>query len=178
MIPSLKLFKEINSKILEIDNNQISDSIKIIKNTIKKGNKIILAGNGASSAIASHVAVDFTKNTRARAINFNETDLITCFSNDFGYENWIKKSLEYYSDHNDLVILISSSGNSLNIVKAAKYCKKNKLKLITLSGMNWKNKISNLGQVNFWVNSKSYNAIETVHQAILLALVEYFMTYK
>ena len=86
---------------------------------LKKG-KIIICGNGGSSATASHVAVDLTKNARIRTINFNEYDLITCFSNDFGYQNWIKESLEYYADKDDLVILIGCSGNSKNLVNGQK----------------------------------------------------------
>ena len=83
--------------------------------THKAGKKVIIAGNGGSAAMASHVAVDFTKAANIRAINFNEADLITCFANDYGYENWVGKALEAYADPGDLVILISSSGKSQNI---------------------------------------------------------------
>ena len=70
-----------------------------------------------------HVSVDFTKVGGVRTINFNEADLITCFANDYGYENWVSKALEFYGDDGDLVILISSSGTSKNIVNAAKNAK-------------------------------------------------------
>ena len=72
----------------------------------KKGGKLIIVGNGGSSAIASHASVDFTKAAGIRAVNFNESDLLTCFSNDYGYENWVKKALEFYVDKDDIVILI------------------------------------------------------------------------
>ena len=74
----------------DIDMNLLSESALLIKKAQEKGGKIILAGNGGSAAMASHVAVDFTKNASIRAINFNEADLITCFANDYGYENWVK----------------------------------------------------------------------------------------
>jgi D-sedoheptulose 7-phosphate isomerase len=76
----------------------------------KKGKKIIIAGNGGSAAMASHVAVDLTKNAGVRAINFNEADLITCFANDYGYEEWVAKAVEFYGDEGDVLVLISSSG--------------------------------------------------------------------
>ena len=74
--------------------------------------------------MASHVAVDYTKQGGIRTLNFNEYDLITCFANDYGYENWVSKSIEFYADKGDLAILISSSGSSPNIVNAAKTAKK------------------------------------------------------
>ncbi len=162
---------EIQKKITLIDHKKIVKAIGLIKDLNKK-NKIILAGNGASSSISSHVAIDLTKKTGFRAINFNEANLITCFSNDFGYEKWVKKALEYYSLPGDILILISSSGRSKNIVEAAKICKKLNLKLFTLSGFSKKNPLSNKGIVNFHVDSINYNVIEAVHLIILLSIVE------
>ena len=74
-------------------------------------------------AIASHFSVDLTKNAKVRCINFNEADLLTCFSNDYGYEKWIENAIKYYCDKGDMLILVSSSGESKNIVNAAKYFK-------------------------------------------------------
>ena len=88
-----------------------------------KGQKIILAGNGGSAAIASHCSVDFTKCAGVRCINFNEADLITCFANDYGYERWLEKALEFYADRGDVVVLISSSGKSANMINAARYAR-------------------------------------------------------
>ena len=98
------------------------------------GKKVIIAGNGGSAAMASHVAVDFTKQGGIRAINFNDADLITCFSNDYGYEHWVSKAIEFYGDEGDLAILISCSGNSENIVNAAKTAKSMGMTVITFTG--------------------------------------------
>ena len=65
--------------------------------------------------MASHVAVDLAKQGKIKTINFNEPDLITCFANDYGYEKWISKAIDFYGEQGDLIILISSSGNSKNI---------------------------------------------------------------
>ncbi|MBT6113898.1 MAG: SIS domain-containing protein, partial [Candidatus Marinimicrobia bacterium] len=118
--------------------NDISDQMIKMKELLlelkNNGKKVIIAGNGGSAAMASHVAVDFTKQGGIRAINFNEADLITCFSNDYGYEHWVSKAIEFYGDEGDLAILISSSGNSENIVNAAKTAKSMGMTVITFTG--------------------------------------------
>lgn len=161
----------VTQKINEIDDNKIKLSIKLILK-MKKNNKIILAGNGASATISSHVATDFTKAAQIRAVNFNEAGLLTCFANDYGYENWLKKALKFYSIPGDILILISSSGNSKNIINASKITKKLKLDLITLSGFSKKNSLQNKGVINFHVESNNYNVVESTHLIILLQIVE------
>ncbi len=159
----------------DIDVHLLLSSASLIEKTLNKEGKLIFVGNGGSAAMSSHVAVDFTKNAKIKSINFNEPDLITCFANDYGYENWVAKALEFYANENDLVFLISSSGNSMNIVNAAKYCNTNNLSLITLSGFNNNNKLKELGDINFWVDSKEYNIVEMTHHIILLLLVDVFI---
>ena len=116
---------------------------KIITEADKNGKKTIIFGNGGSAAIASHFSVDLTKNARVRCVNFNEPDLLTCFSNDFGYEKWVEKSIEYYGDEGDAVILISAGGNSPNMINGAKKAKEKKFsKVIILTGNDKNNKLS------------------------------------
>lgn len=153
------------------DLTKISERFKKIS---KKGGKVILLGNGGSAATASHVSVDLTKNAKIRSINFNEADLITCFSNDYSYADWMKKSLEFYLDKKDIVVLISTSGKSANIINAAKFLKKNKIETITLTGMKQDNQLKKLNKngFNLWVNSKSYNQVEIIHHFLLLLIVD------
>jgi len=141
-------------------------------NVRDKGGKVIIVGNGGSAAIASHVAVDLTKAARVRAINFNEADLITCFGNDYGYENWMAKALEFYSDAGDVAVIISSSGQSQNVVIGAKAARDLGLQVVTLSGFRADNPLRAIGDLNLWVNSESYNIVETTHQAWLLAVID------
>ena len=129
--------------------NKIFNFIKLCKQIKKNKKKIVIVGNGGSAAIASHFSVDMTKVGGIRCINFNESDLLTCFSNDYGYENWVVNALKFYADRGDMVILISSSGKSKNIVNAAKYTKNNGLKLITFTGFSKNNSINKLGHINF-----------------------------
>jgi len=165
-----KLFKDtIFQKEIYGDLIRIKD---IILNASKTGNKTIFAGNGGSAAIASHCSVDLTKNAGVRSINFNEASLITCFSNDYGYEQWLARSIECYSDKGDVVVFISSSGKSRNIINAAKKSKEVGLTVITLTGFDSKNELKKLGDINLWVDSKAYNIIEMTHNIWLLAIVD------
>ena len=144
----------------------------------KTNSRVLIFGNGGSAAIASHVSVDLTKNVKVKAINFNEADLITCFSNDYGYEFWAEKALEFFADKDDLVVLISSSGQSKNIINAALKAKEMSLGIITLSGFSKDNPLRSMGDINLWVDSKHYNTVENVHQAWLLSVVDYIVSIK
>ena len=168
---------DVSKSIDEIFKNQKDKIIRLaesIKNIKRNKGKIIIFGNGGSAATASHFSVDLTKNAKIRAINFNEADLITCLSNDYGHDNWVKKAIEFYIDKNDLVILISTSGNSKNVINAAKFLRKKKLPFFSLTGMkknNLLNKIS-ISKNNLWVNNMSYNQIEIVHHLVLLLIID------
>ena len=147
-----------------------------IKNIWEKasetGKKVIFAGNGGSAAMASHCSVDLTKAAGIRAINFNEVDLITCFANDYGYEDWVAKAVQFYGDKGDCVVLISSSGNSMNMVKAAKKAEKLGISVVTFTGFEINNKLKQKGEINLWVDSKAYNIVEMTHHIWLLAIVD------
>jgi len=171
-------FDTINEAIQLVDFDLLERASLLIEACFERKKKIILVGNGGSSAIASHVAVDFTKAAKIRAINFNEADLITCFANDYGYENWVSEALKAYSDPGDMLILISSSGQSLNLLNAAKVSKELGLELVTLSGFLPSNPLRNMGHINLWVNSETYNVVETVHQTWLLALVDHVVKLR
>ena len=144
----------------------------ILLNTSKKKKKILIFGNGGSAAIASHVCVDLTKNAKVRAVNFNESDLITCFSNDYGYERWVEKAVDFYADKNDTLILISSSGKSMNMINACKAAKRKKIKVISLTGHTKNNPLSKISDLSLWVNSKAYNFVENTHQIWLLTVCD------
>ena len=160
------------------DKNSFFKIKKIIKKTKKNKKKIIIVGNGGSAAMASHVSVDLTKMCQIRSINFNEADLLTCFSNDYGYKNWVKQALYFHADKGDLFIAISSSGQSENILNGAKFAKKFGCNVVTLTGFSQKNKLRKIGHVNLWLNSKNYNFIEMIHHTWLLSIVDYVAKAK
>ncbi len=164
--------KQVNAHIQEADPKLLQAAVQRFKETQKKGRKLIFVGNGGSAAIASHVAVDLTKTAGIRAINFNEADLLTCFSNDYGYEHWVEQALGFYADKGDLAVMISSSGKSKNILLGAAKAKKMGLNVITFSGFKEDNPLRRMGSLNFWVNSQSYNFVEMAHHVWLLAIVD------
>ena len=164
----------ISELLKNVDTNLIKASVNLIANTKKNKNKIYIVGNGGSSSIASHVSVDFAKVAKINCSTFNNANLITCFANDYKYENWVVEAIKAYSLEQDLFILISSSGTSKNIVNAAQYCKQKKINLITLSGFKKNNPLSQSGNINFHVESEEYNYIEMTHHIILLSIVDIF----
>ena len=168
-------FKTIYQNLESIDSAQLEQASSMSWETHQSSKKIIIAGNGGSAAMASHVAVDFTKAAGIRAVNFNEADLITCFANDYGYEHWVEKALEAYADPGDLAILISSSGKSPNIVKGVGKAKNIGLSAITVSGFLPENPLRKLGDLNLWVDSTEYNIVEMTHHVWLVAIIDYLI---
>ena len=178
----VKEYLEDFSSLIKPDDKIIQKIIEAKEEFLKvknNGSKIMTVGNGGSAAIASHFSVDITKNAKIRAVNFNEADLITCFANDYGYEKWVEKAVDFYADKNDVLILISSSGKSLNMINACKAAKNKKVsKVITFTGHDKNNPLSKLGDINFWIDSKAYNFVENTHQLWLLTIVDLIIGKK
>lgn len=173
-----RYFKDLSDSVENVNHEDLHNAALLVEETHKNKGKVIVVGNGGSAAMASHVAVDFTKAAKIRSINFNEADLITCFANDYGYENWVTEALNAYADPQDLVILISSSGQSDNIVNAANQASSLGIKLITLSGFSKSNPLRSVGDVNLWIESDNYNYVEMTHHIWLLAIVDYVISRK
>ena len=149
---------------------QLRDLLLEINNNDKK---TLIFGNGGSAAMASHFSVDLTKNAKLRCVNYNEADLITCFANDYGFERWVEKAVDFYGDAGDLLIVVSSSGSSENMLNGIKAARKSNFRaVVTFSGFTKDNPMRQLGDINLWVESKAYNFIENIHQIWLLAVVD------
>ena len=171
-------FETIYKDLKSINSVQLDQAASMVWETHQSNKKIIIVGNGGSAAMASHVAVDFTKAAGIRAINFNEADLLTCFANDYGYEHWVTKALEFYADTGDLAILISSSGKSPNMLNGAEKAKKMGVSVITVSGFLSDNPLQKLGDLNLWVDSSEYNIVEMTHHVWLVAIIDYLIETK
>ena len=163
-------FTQIYDKASSLNINSLDQAANLITNT--EPGKVILVGNGGSAAIASHLAIDFTKAAGVKAICLNESSLITCFANDYGYDNWCSNALEMYASPHDLLIAISSSGESPNILNSVHKATDLGMLSITLTGFLESNSLRSLGSLNLYVNSCSYNVVESVHQMWLLSMVE------
>ncbi|GAX61889.1 sugar isomerase [Candidatus Scalindua japonica] len=128
--------------------------------------KLMFIGNGASAAIASHMTTDYWKNGGIRSMTFNEGPLLSCISNDFGYKYVFEKPIEMFADNGDILIAISSSGKSENILKSVCAARSRECNVITLSGFKKNNPLNVLGYYNFYVPSQEYEPVETTHLSI------------
>lgn len=151
-----------------------SDLPQALAHHIKQASGVIILGNGGSNSIASHIAEDYTKVLKIPCLTFSDAPLITCYANDFGYENCLEQFLKSYYRH-QVIILISSSGASLNILNAAKFCKSINAPLITLSGFKKENELNSLysshSLLNYWVDSNNYGIVENMHQIFLHSIL-------
>ncbi|GBU19092.1 MULTISPECIES: SIS domain-containing protein [Methylobacterium] len=136
------------------------------------GRKLMFAGNGASASIASHGAVDFTKQAKVRGVDFNEPNLITAYSNDFGFENFMAKAVEHHGDAGDGLVLISVSGRSQNAVNAARTARERGIKVVSFTGAKADNPLREVSDIAFWCDSKAYNIVECTHMIWLTTVVD------
>lgn len=168
-----KYFDTYFNLISQINKNQIIKLSEDLKKTKKKNKKILIFGNGAGAAIASHFSSDAAKTLKIKALSFDNSAQITCFGNDYKFENWISETLKVFIDNGDLVILLSASGRSKNMINAAKYLNKRKINFYSLTGFKKKNDLNKLSNKHFWINSTSYNHIEVVQNMILLSSIDF-----
>jgi D-sedoheptulose 7-phosphate isomerase len=136
------------------------------------GNKLIFVGNGGSAAIASHMATDYSKNGNVRSMAFNDASTLTCLSNDLGYHRVFAKQLELHARAGDLVIAISSSGRSANILNAVVASRAAGCAVLTLSGFTPDNPLRGLGDLNFYLASDRYGFVEIGHLTICHAILD------
>jgi D-sedoheptulose 7-phosphate isomerase len=145
---------------------------------IRPARNIFFIGNGGSNAICSHMLEDYAKIAGFRTYAFSDPALITCFANDYGYEQAMAEWLKVYFDKGDLLVAISSSGNSKNILNAADAALSREGKVITLTGFKADNALKNKGAVNFHLPIENYGVVECFHQVILHALLDEHVQQK
>lgn len=152
------------------------EDVELLKHLVSTSSEVFIIGNGGSNAIASHMAIDYTKFLGKKCYVPNSGDMLSMLVNDYGYEQSYAKFIEYnYSRNNQLAILISSSGNSKNIINAAYSCAKLKIPTILLSGFSKDNSLNTITSDNikmrYWVDSKNYGVVELVHHTFLHCIV-------
>ena len=136
------------------------------------GNKLIYIGNGGSAAIASHLAIDYCKNGGIRSLAFNDSSALTCLGNDLGYENVFAKQVDFHARPGDLLIAISSSGNSPNILAGVAAARARDCGIITFSGFSEDNGLRRTGDINFYVRSSEYGFVEVAHLSLSHAILD------
>ncbi len=137
--------------------------------------KVMLIGNGGGAAIASHMQNDLCKAVRVRAIVFNEPSLLTTLSNDYGYECVFEHPVKLWADTGDLLLAISSSGQSKNILRGVRASLARGCQVITLSGFSVDDPLRRMGHLNFYVPLKAYGYVESVHSVLTHFFTDYAM---
>lgn len=146
---------------------------EILLNLRETKNKIYFFGNGASAAFANHMALDFSKNGKILSRSLSDSALLTALANDFSYQNAMLEYLKIEGvTKEDLVITISSSGNSPNVVNVLKYCKENGVQTLALSGLEDGNKSIILSDFSVYVPMKTYGIVECIHQIFLHLMLD------
>jgi len=170
MYPPLKKYID---DIYAIQNSFINDSqsLDLIINAVlklKDGNgKLVIIGNGGSSATASHMAIDFSKLAGIPTLCFSDASLLTALGNDCDFENVFKEAIQMHIQKTDILIAISASGESENILRGVDAAKSIDCLVITLSGFQRNNQLSQKGNYNLWIDSTSYGYVEMTHHIIL-----------
>jgi D-sedoheptulose 7-phosphate isomerase len=154
------------------NSSEFAKDFELAMRMFKGVRKVFFIGNGGSNAICSHMMEDYAKIGGFMTFGFSDPALITCFANDYGYERAIAEWLKIYFEKGDLLIAISSSGNSQNLLNAADLAIQKGGKLLTLTGFKPDNKLSKKGEVNFHLSIENYGVVECFHQVILHALLD------
>ncbi len=153
----------------------INGILSLIGGCKKRHSQLFFVGNGGSSAIASHMTADFMKNGGMKTYSLYDNAVTTCMGNDYGYEYIFSKPLEFLLREGDLLIAISSSGNSESICNAIYVAKEKKATVITFTGFRPDNRARRLGDLNIYVPSEKYGIVESIHNLMLQQIVDCIM---
>lgn len=145
----------------------MSATMQMLAQVRKNQSSVYVIGNGGSAGVASHAVIDLVNVAKLRAFTLHEPALLTCMANDYGYENAFARILAQTAKQGDVLIAISSSGNSMNIRNAAAQMSSNGGTVITLSGFAANNPLRTLGGINIWLDSSDYGFVEIGHQFLL-----------
>jgi len=159
-------------------NEGVSKAVELILSVGTDSGKVMAIGNGGSAAIASHMQNDLCKTVGLRAMVFSEVPLLTALTNDHGYQCVFERLVELWADAGDLIIAISSSGQSQNIIRAVQAATAQGCRVITLSGFSADNPLRCLGDVNFYIPSLDYGYVESAHAVLTHFLTDCAAEYK
>lgn len=149
--------------------------LQLTRATHEAGRVHYFVGNGASATMASHMSLDCCKNAGIRAMAFNDIASLTALGNDNGYERTFADPISWHGQTGDLLIAISSSGSSPNIIAAINAARQKQMTVVTLTGIKEGNPARQLGDVNFYIAGRTYGAVECLHQILLHCWLDDYM---
>lgn len=147
-------------------------TLSVIEECSMQNKKLLFIGNGGSASIANHQAIDFWHNGKVRATSFSDSSMLTCLSNDYGYDKVFSKPISSFAEEKDILLAISSSGKSKNILNGVEAARNKRCFIITFSGFHKQNPLRMRGDLNFYVPSESYGIVEVTHLALIHGLLE------
>ncbi len=145
----------------------------VLLQTREKGGIVYIIGNGGSAGIASHFYTDLIKTLEIPASTLVDSNLLTCIGNDYGYEFVYSSPLKTLMKEEDLLVAISSSGKSRNILHATDVARQKSAQVITLSGFLENNPLRKSGDLNFWLDARDYGLVETGHFFLLHTMIDH-----
>ncbi len=140
--------------------------IDVLDKTARSGAKVMAVGNGGSAAIASHLQTDLCHSLGIRSMVFEEGALLTCLSNDYGYTVAYERLVNLWAQAGDVLVAISSSGKSENILRAVGAAKSRGCTVITMSAFAGDNPLRGLGHINFYVPVMTFGEAELAHSML------------
>ncbi|GJQ62981.1 MAG: phosphoheptose isomerase [Melioribacteraceae bacterium] len=170
MLGSLNEYSQsVHNYLLSVDQKTIEE---IVDTLVHCKGTIYFIGNGASASMASHFSADMMKNGRVKTACFHDPAFLTCYSNDFGYENVFSRALEDIATKNDILLAISSSGNSENIINAVEVAKHKGMKVIGFSGFTRNNRLKQMSDISVYLEAYTYGEVEISHNVALHYIVD------
>jgi len=157
-----------------LQNAHMEEEFCKFSDAFEKAKRVIILGNGGSNAVASHISQDYMKFKGKRVSVFSDPSMLTMMINDFGHENAYRKYLEYYWEPETLVILMSSGGESKNILNCVRWCQERKVTYGVLTGFSPDNTIKMTAadsEFNYHIDSDSYGVVECCHQIFLHGVI-------
>lgn len=161
-----------------VDRDSLFMFVNLLDEVIQSRKRIFAFGNGGSEAACSHFCTDLKKNLDGRCFHYASSSLLTCFSNDYGYDQCLSRIIDVDASKDDVVILVSSSGNSQNMLNAVLAADRASATVITFTGFSSDNPLRDKGSINFWCDSSNYNVVETTHQLWLLLAIDFLRFQK
>ena len=163
-----------NEYVEALQSAHMGNEYEKFKEAFESHDRVIILGNGGSSSVASHISQDYMKFQGKKVSILSDPSMLTMLTNDYGYGNAYQKFLEYYVEEDTLVVLLSSGGESENILNCLTWCEENSVDYGILTGFSPDNRIRSMATNaiwNYYINSEDYGVVECIHQIFLHGVV-------
>jgi phosphoheptose isomerase len=170
--------EEITLAWKSVDLAALDRAAAVLDTAIRDGRVIYVCGNGGSAAISNHLLCDVVKGVqtdtslRPKVVSLTHLELLTAIANDIAYEEVFVYQLRTMAVPGDVLITISASGNSENIVRAIKWARDNGIRTVAMTGFSG-GRSASLAEVNLHVAAENYGVVEDIHQSLMHGLSQY-----